>query len=95
MSLTKVVDHIPVTERQFSQQIVGLAKLKGWSVYHTWKSLHSINGDIQTIIRKITIGGVDFYGKVEAGGEGIMKIELRPIPRGARERGHKGSYEQH
>lgn len=33
-----------LTEKQFSQQVVDLAKLLGWRVYRTWLSLRSPKG---------------------------------------------------
>ena len=33
-----------ISERQFQAQIVGLAELRGWLVYHTWNSRHSTAG---------------------------------------------------
>lgn len=32
------------TERQFQQQVLGLARLLGWRSYHTWSSIHSAAG---------------------------------------------------
>jgi len=33
-----------MTEKEFSQQVIELAKACGWEVYHTWNSLHSAKG---------------------------------------------------
>ena len=33
-----------LTERDFSQQVIELARLRGWKVYHTWSSIHSPAG---------------------------------------------------
>lgn len=33
-----------ITEKQFSQQVVDLARLLGWKVYRTWTSIHSPAG---------------------------------------------------
>lgn len=33
-----------MTEKQFQQQVMDLAKMYGWEVYHTWKSIHSPAG---------------------------------------------------
>jgi len=33
-----------VTEKAFSQQVVDLARLRGWKVYRTWNSMHSPAG---------------------------------------------------
>jgi len=35
---------LKITEKQFQQQIIDLAKLCGWKEYHTWKSIHSPAG---------------------------------------------------
>lgn len=43
ISLTPL-DKLFVTEKQFSQQIVDLARLLGWKVYRTWNSIHSPAG---------------------------------------------------
>jgi hypothetical protein len=34
-----------VTEKQFSQQVVGIAHLLGWTVFRTWSSRHSPAGE--------------------------------------------------
>jgi len=33
-----------MTEKEFNQQVIELARLCGWLVYHTWTSIHSANG---------------------------------------------------
>lgn len=33
-----------ITEKQFLQQVVTLAKICGWKHYHTWTSIHSPRG---------------------------------------------------
>ena len=35
---------VSLTEKQFQQQVIDLAKLCGWKEYHTWKSIHSPAG---------------------------------------------------
>lgn len=35
---------IPINEREFLGQVVDLAKMFGWRVYHTWLSKHSAAG---------------------------------------------------
>ena len=35
---------LPITEKQFSQQVVDLASLLGWVAYRTWTSIHSPKG---------------------------------------------------
>jgi hypothetical protein len=33
-----------ITEKQFTQQVIELAQLFGWRVYHTWLSVKSASG---------------------------------------------------
>ena len=35
---------IPISERQFQNQVLQLARLYGWLAYHTWSSIHSAAG---------------------------------------------------
>jgi hypothetical protein len=37
-------DVIKLTEKQWSQQVVDYAKLRGWLCYRTWTSIHSPAG---------------------------------------------------
>ena len=62
MSNTDIVTRIKVTEKQFLRDIVGLAKLRGWLVYHTWNSVHSAGGFPDLVLVRphfLTAGG--FY----------------------------------
>ena len=36
--------HIPISEKHFQQQVIDLAKLHGWKVYHTFDSRKSEPG---------------------------------------------------
>lgn len=40
----RAVLDLQVSERQFQEQIVALARLNGWRVHWTWNSLHSPKG---------------------------------------------------
>lgn len=44
-----------ITEREFRQQILDLAKLCGWKCYFTWNSIHSPAGfpDLVLVRKKI------------------------------------------
>jgi hypothetical protein len=35
---------LTTTEKQFQSQVVELATVLGWRVYHTWNSIHSVRG---------------------------------------------------
>lgn len=35
---------LKISERDFQQQVVDLARLYGWMEYHTWNSIHSRKG---------------------------------------------------
>lgn len=35
---------LAVSEREFQRQVIALARLLGWRVYHTWNSIHSAGG---------------------------------------------------
>lgn len=35
---------LAISERDFQQQVVDLARLFGWMEYHTWTSIHSRKG---------------------------------------------------
>ena len=37
-------DHAEFTERQFQQQVIDMARMLGWEVYHPWLSVHSMPG---------------------------------------------------
>lgn len=39
-----MTDTLAITEKQFSQQVVDLARLLGWKVYRQWTSIHSPKG---------------------------------------------------
>ena len=34
----------PLTERDFSRQVIDLARFRGWLIYHSWTSIHSPAG---------------------------------------------------
>jgi hypothetical protein len=35
---------LPYSEKQFAQQVVHLARIRGWRIYHPWNSMHSPAG---------------------------------------------------
>lgn len=35
---------VPISEAVFSQQVIALARLQGWEVYHPWLSINSAAG---------------------------------------------------
>jgi len=41
-----------MTEKEFTQQVVDLARLLGWQVYHTWLSVRSAAGFPDLVLAK-------------------------------------------
>ncbi|WP_376793087.1 VRR-NUC domain-containing protein [Thermoflexus sp.] len=44
--------HLPISEKDFSQQVVDLARLLGWKVYRTWLSIRSPAGFPDLVLAK-------------------------------------------
>ena len=55
---------LKITEKQFQQQIIDLAKICGWKEYHTWRSIHSPAGFPDLIlVRDCVILAVELKSK--------------------------------
>jgi len=43
---------LQITEKQFQRQVIDLARIYKWEVYHTWNSLHSNRGWPDLVLAK-------------------------------------------